>query len=90
MTGKTSTDLSSVLPLGAHSARIAADGGLIVSLQVSPASGNEATGEYHAAGFEPDSLDFIAPQASESRLATVISVPGHSVRPEPVLNSNPI
>ena len=87
MTGKTNTALSSVLPLDARAARIAADGGVVVSLQNSPGEETEARNGYHPAGFEPDDLDFIPPRALESRIASSISEPGRSVRP--VLNSNP-
>ena len=69
MTGKTGTDLSSVLPLGASVARVAAGGGLIASLHESPAKKNKARGGY-CIGFEPDALDFIAPQAAENRAAS--------------------
>ena len=88
MTGKTGTDLSSVLPLGASVARVAAGGGLIASLHESPAKKNKARGGY-CIGFEPDALDFIAPQAAENRDASPSTVPRPSVQQPPFLNSNP-
>ena len=81
MTGKTSTEMSSVLPLDARSARIAAESGLITSLQKSSVTGNNAPEGYHASGHEPDGLDFIAPQAAGNRKASSLSVPFRSNRP---------
>ena len=78
MTGKTSTALSSVLPLDARSARIAAEGGLITSLQKSSVTGNNAPEGYHSPGIEPDGLDFIAPQSAENRAASSQTVPFRS------------
>jgi hypothetical protein len=65
MTGKTCTESNSVLPMDARSARIAAGGGLAASLHGDP-SGRAPRG-YHAAGFEPDGMDSIMPQAADSR-----------------------
>ncbi len=76
MTGKMNTDLSSVLPMNARCARIAAEGGLVASLRQSPPEKNEAQCGDHAAGTEPDVLDFVAPQAADSRAASSLSVPG--------------
>lgn len=87
MTGKTSTEMSSVLPLDARSARIAAEGGLITSLQKSSVTGNNAPEGYDSPGIEPDGLDFIAPNAAESCKASSLSVPGRSTFP--ILNNNP-
>ncbi len=89
MTGKINTALSSVLPLDARAARIAADGGVVVSLQHSPGEETGARNGYHPAGFEPDDLDFIPSQTAESRIASSPSMPGRSVRTVPILNSNP-
>ena len=88
MTGKTSTDSSSVLPLDARTARIAGDGGLAASLREAPAKENEAQNGYRT-GFEPDELDSVAPHAAEARAASNPAVPGPSVRTSPVLKSNP-
>ena len=89
MTGKTSTDSSSVLPLDARSARIAAGGGLASSLREAPAKETEARNGYRAAGFEPDELDSFAPHAAESRAASSPTVPRPSVQASPQLNSDP-
>ena len=88
MTGRTSTDSSSVLPLDARSARIAADGGLAASLREVPAKENEAQNGYRA-GFEPDELDSSMPQAAESRVASSPAVPHPSVQSTTCLKSNP-
>lgn len=89
MTGKTNKDLSSVLPLDARSARIAAGGGLAVSLRETPAKESEARNGYHAAGSEPDGLDSFAPTAAESRVASSQTVPRLSVQSTTCLSSNP-
>ena len=90
MTGKTNKALSSVLPLDARVARIAAGGGFVASLQDSPVgragARNRACG---AAGFEPDGLDCAAPHAAESRKASSLAVPCPSVQSEPIRNDNP-
>ena len=81
MTGKTSTDLSSVLPPDARTARIAAGGGLVASLREPPGRRTEARdGEYIAAGFEPDGLDFIVSPAADLRIASSLSIPRPSVQ----------
>jgi hypothetical protein len=89
MTGKTSTDLSSVLPLNARTARIASGGGLAASLRKFPAKENEARNGYRA-GLEPDELDSIAPHSAENRMESSLSVLRPSVQSTPHLNSNPI
>jgi len=89
MTGKTSTDLSSVLPLDARTARIAAGGRLGSSLREFSANGAGKANGYRA-GLEPDELDSIAPRSAENRIATSPSVPRPSVQSTPHLNSNPI
>lgn len=89
MTGKTSTDSSSVLPLDARSARIAAGGGLASSLHEAPSKKSEAQNGYRAAGSEPDELDSIVPHAAESRAASSPAVPRFSVQSTTCLNSNP-
>ena len=88
MTGKTSTDSSSVLPLDARTARIAADGGLAASLREVPAKENEAGNGYRA-GFEPDELDSSMPHVAESRVASSPAVPRPSVQSTTCLKSNP-
>ena len=89
MTGKTSTDLSSVLPLDARAARIAAGGRLGSSLRESPANGTGKDKGYRT-GLEPDELDSIAPRSAGNRIAASPSVPRPSVQSTPHLNSNPI
>lgn len=89
MTGKTSTDSSSVLPLDARSARIASGGGLASSLREAPAKETEARNGYRAAGFEPGVLDSSMPHAAESRAASSPTVPRSSVQFTTRLNSDP-
>lgn len=89
MTGNTSTDLSSVLPLDARTVHIAAGGRLGTFLRESPAKGARKDKGYRA-GLEPDELDSIAPRSAENRIATSPSVPRPSVQSTPHLNSNPI
>ncbi|MBR3506219.1 MAG: hypothetical protein IKO02_04150 [Lentisphaeria bacterium] len=89
MTGKTNKDLSSVLPLDARSARIAAGGGLAVSLREAPAKETEARNGYRAAGSEPDELDSIAPTAAESRVASSPTMPRLSFQSTACLSSDP-
>ena len=89
MTGKTSIAASSVLPLDARTARIAAGGGLSVSLTVSSMTGKETPGRYCVDGLDPDGLDLPMPHAADSRRASSFSVPRASVQSEPVLNCNP-
>lgn len=89
MTGKTSIVSSSVLPLDARTARIAAGGGLHASLTASPVTEKEPSGRYRVAGLDPDGLDFPVPHAADSRRASSFSVPRTSVPSEPVLNCNP-
>ena len=74
MTGKTSTDSSSVLPLDARTARIAGDGGLAASLREAPAKENEAQNGYRT-GFEPDELDSVAPHAAEEKSKGFLRAP---------------
>ena len=88
MTGKKSTDLRSVLPLNARTARIPAGGGLVASLRKSQAKGDDVQNGYRA-GFEPDELDSIAPHSVENRIATSLSEPRPSVQSTPHLNCNP-
>ena len=87
MTGKNNPDLNPVMPLDAHAARIARDGGLASSLRESPEAGTPHG--YHAAGTEPDGLDSIVPQAAGSRTDFSRSVPRPSVQAASDLNSNP-
>jgi len=86
MTGKNSTELNSVLPLDARTARIAAGGGLASSLHEFPAGAPDG---FHAAGTEPDDPDPAMPPASGSRTDLSRSVPRPSVHALPVSNSNP-
>lgn len=69
MTGKTCTESNSVLPMDARTARIAAGGGLAASSHGDPPGRDGSPRGYHAAGFEPDALDSIMPQAADSRTA---------------------
>ena len=89
MTGNIITGLNSVLPLDVRTARIAAGGGLAVSLRESPTGAPESPAEYHAAGMEPDGLDSTMPRPAESRADLSRSVPCPSVQTTPVLNSDP-
>ena len=88
MTGKTSTALSSVLPLDARTVHIAAGGGLGTFLRESPAKGARKNKGYRA-GLEPDELDSVAPHAAETRIASSPSVSRPSVQSSPRLNNNP-
>ncbi len=90
MTGKTSTALSSVLPLDAQAVRIAADGGLAASLQRTSSKHNKPRDGYHASGHEQDGLDFIAPRAAEKHADQTGSIPRPPGQNQPYLNSNPI
>jgi hypothetical protein len=74
MTGKTSKELSSVLPLDEQTARIAAGGRHSLSFYELPTGKNKAQGGYRI-GFEPDELDSIAPQAADSCIASSLSTP---------------
>jgi len=78
MTGKTNTDLSSVLPLDERIARIAAGGESVVSLRAFPAEKNKSQEGYYI-GSEPDELDLIVPRAAGSRTTSSLSVPVSSV-----------
>ena len=89
MTGKKSTDVNSVLPLNARSARIAACGGLAASAHDFPAGANEPPEKCRGAGRRPDRLDCIMPQPVELRAASSLSVPGLSDPLPPFSNENP-
>ena len=89
MTGKTSKELSSVLPLDERTARIAAGGGLSVSLSKHPTEKSKAQGGYHT-GFEPDETDAFVPRAVETRIGSSPATPPSSVRNSVHWNSNPI
>ena len=88
MTGKTGTEMSSVLPLDERTARIAAGGGHSLSLHELPAGKNKAQGGYRI-GFEPDELDAIAPHAAETRTGSSPAIPPSSVHDSVHWNSNP-
>ena len=89
MAGKSSTDLNSALPLDARTARIAAGGGLAVSLRGVPPGRDAAADACRAAGAEQDSLDFIMPHAADSRVEASSVIPCLSVQNTPYPNENP-
>ena len=88
MTGKTSTESSSVLPLDERTARIAAGGGVSISLREHPMGKNKAQGGYHI-GFEPDEMDVIAPHVAETRTGSSPATAPASVQNSVHWNSNP-
>jgi len=88
MTGKTSKESGSVLPLDERTARIAAGGGLSVPLRKLPAWKNKAQGGYRI-GFEPDEMDAVAPHAAESRTGSSPAISPSSVQDSVHCNSNP-
>ena len=88
MTWKKSMAGNSVLPPDARTARIAAGGGLAVSLHEFPAGTGETTDGFRAGG-EPDSLDCIMPHAADSRVSASSSVPSPFVQDTHVPNENP-
>lgn len=90
MTGKTSTDLSSVLPLDARTARIAAECGTVASMRRTSSKHNKTRDGFLATGYEQDELDFIAPQAAEKHADQTGSIPRPPGQNQPYLNSNPI
>ena len=89
MTWKKSMAVNTVLPPDARTARIAAGGGLAMSLHESPVGTDEKQEGLRAAGGEPDGLDCIAPHAAESRVSALSSVPRPSVQDTPAPNENP-
>ena len=88
MTGKKSINVNSVLPLSARAARIAARGGLAVSVHEFPEGKSEKPEECRDAGDMPDALDCIMPQALETRTAFSSSFPRPSVQTL-ISNENP-
>ena len=58
MTSNPGMNRNSVLPPDAHTARIAAGGGLAASARDFPAGGNGVPSGYFRTGQEPDDLDF--------------------------------
>ena len=58
MTSNPGMNRNSVLPPDAHTARIAAGGGLAASVRNFPADGNGVPSGYFRTGQEPDDLDF--------------------------------
>ena len=89
MTGKKSTDLSSVLPLDARTARIAADDGLVSSAQGCRAGEADEPEVLYPAGLKSERLDFVMPHAAGSRTASSLSVPCPSVQDPSLSNLNP-
>ena len=89
MTGKTSKELSSVLPLDEQTARIAAGGRHSLSFYELPTGKNKAQGGYRI-GFEPDETDAIAPHVMKSRIESSLAIPSSSVHDSVHWNSNPI
>lgn len=87
MTGKNSKAVSSVLPMDARTAHIAAGGGFAASSRDFPGGKPDKPESVRAAG--PDALDCIAPHAAESRVSASLSVPRVSVQSAPLSNENP-
>jgi len=88
MTGKTSKESGSVLPLDERTARIAAGGGHSLSFYELPTGKNKAQGGYRI-GFEPDEMDAVAPHAAESRTGSSPAISPSSVQDSVHCNSNP-
>ena len=89
MTGKSSTDLNSVLPPDARVARIAAGGGLVVSLRGRCPERTVMPDVCRTDGSGPDRLDFIMPHAADSRVEASLAVPRPSVPNSPYPNDTP-